>query len=213
MEWTKIPIDLLQSRKSDNEILAITKYQLLWAMLERKPDDETALRYMTKKQLQQANNFMLSIERCVCNDIKSVINSRKRQKIFYEKNQTLKENSNGKTNVITNDNTNRLTTKADKIREDKIILDKIKKENIIKEKKFKKPTIEEIKNYCEERNNNISAEKFYDFYESKGWKVGNQPMKDWQASVRTWERKDNKKYQTQDMFGVQSGTYGKDIPL
>lgn len=128
MEWTKIPIDLLQSRKSDKEILAITKYQLLWAMLERKPDDDTALRYLTKKQLQIANDFMLSIEQCVCNDIKSVISSRKRQKNFYEKNQTVKENSNGKTNGKTNCNTNCLTTKADKIREDNIRKEEIYKE-------------------------------------------------------------------------------------
>ena len=124
MEWTKIPIDLLQSRKSDKEILAITKYQLLWAMLERKPNDNTALRYMTKKQLQVANDFMLSIEQCVCNDIKSVMNSRKRQKNFYEKNQTLKENSNGKTNCLTNNNTNSLSLKAEKRREDNIRKDK-----------------------------------------------------------------------------------------
>lgn len=62
---------------------------------------------------------------------------------------------------------------------------------ILKEKKkFVKPSIEEIKQYCSERNNGIEAESFYDFYESKGWKIGNTPMKDWKAAVRTWERKD-----------------------
>ena len=57
-----------------------------------------------------------------------------------------------------------------------------------KQKKFQKPTLEEITTYCKERNNGVVAEKFFDFYESKGWKVGNQPMKDWRAAVRTWER-------------------------
>ena len=57
-----------------------------------------------------------------------------------------------------------------------------------KQKKFQKPTLEEITTYCKERNNSVVAEKFFDFYESKGWKVGNQPMKDWRAAVRTWER-------------------------
>lgn len=56
--------------------------------------------------------------------------------------------------------------------------------------KFTKPTIDEIQTYCQERKNNVSAEQFYNFYESKGWKVGNQPMKDWQAAVRTWEKKE-----------------------
>ena len=57
-----------------------------------------------------------------------------------------------------------------------------------KEKKFTKPTLEEVQAYCKERNNNVDAERFIDFYTSKGWKVGNQPMKDWKACVRTWEK-------------------------
>jgi hypothetical protein len=56
------------------------------------------------------------------------------------------------------------------------------------EKRFVKPTIEEISLYCRERQNTISAENFFNFYESKGWRVGNQPMKDWKAAVRNWER-------------------------
>lgn len=56
-------------------------------------------------------------------------------------------------------------------------------------KRFVKPTLEEIAAYCEERKNGISAQQFMDFYESKGWKVGNQPMKDWKACVRTWEQR------------------------
>ena len=59
-------------------------------------------------------------------------------------------------------------------------------------KRFKKPLIEEINNYCRERNNRVDPERFFDFYESKGWKVGNQPMKDWKAAVRTWEKKEDK---------------------
>ena len=60
--------------------------------------------------------------------------------------------------------------------------------NIGKNKKFVIPTVEEIEKYCKERNNNVDAEVFYDFYESKGWLVGKAPMKDWKAAVRTWER-------------------------
>ncbi len=56
-------------------------------------------------------------------------------------------------------------------------------------KRFVKPTLEEIKNYCEERKNGINPQQFFDFYESKGWKVGNQSMKDWKACVRTWEQR------------------------
>ena len=63
-------------------------------------------------------------------------------------------------------------------------------ENSIKER-FKKPKIKEIEEYCEERKNGIDAERFYNFYESKGWMVGKNKMKDWKACIRTWERKNN----------------------
>jgi hypothetical protein len=55
--------------------------------------------------------------------------------------------------------------------------------------KAKPSSIQEIAAYCEERNKGINAEAFWDFYESKGWKVGNQTMKDWKAAVRTWEKR------------------------
>lgn len=54
-------------------------------------------------------------------------------------------------------------------------------------KRFQKPTLDEIAAYCAERGNGIDPQQFYDFYESKGWRVGSQPMKDWKAAVRTWE--------------------------
>ena len=59
-----------------------------------------------------------------------------------------------------------------------------------KKKVFKKPTVQEIRDYCAARDNRIDAQKFYDFYESKGWMVGKNLMKDWQAAVRTWESRD-----------------------
>ena len=68
----------------------------------------------------------------------------------------------------------------------------INNKEIYKER-FKKPTLEEVKQYCLERNNGIDAETFIDFYESKGWLVGKTKMKDWKACVRTWERNRNAK--------------------
>ena len=54
-------------------------------------------------------------------------------------------------------------------------------------RRFTKPTVEDIRAYCRERGNGIDPQRFFDFYEAKGWRVGNQPMQDWQASIRTWE--------------------------
>ena len=62
-----------------------------------------------------------------------------------------------------------------------------------KRKRFEKPTLSEIEQYCIERNNHINAEQFYDYYESNGWKVGKNSMKDWKAAVRTWERSEYRK--------------------
>ena len=54
--------------------------------------------------------------------------------------------------------------------------------------KFIPPTVGEVSAYCRERGSNVDAERFVDFYTSNGWKVGKNPMKDWRAAVRTWER-------------------------
>lgn len=67
------------------------------------------------------------------------------------------------------------------------------KSTTTKRKRFEKPSISDIKQYCMERNNNIDASQFFDYYESNGWKVGKNSMKDWKAAVRTWERSEYRK--------------------
>ena len=54
---------------------------------------------------------------------------------------------------------------------------------------FVKPSVDEVRQYCNQRCNDIDPEEFVAFYESKGWKVGNAPMKDWRSAVITWEKK------------------------
>ena len=56
-----------------------------------------------------------------------------------------------------------------------------------KRKRFTPPTVDEVREYCQSRNNGIDPEAFVDFYTSKGWMVGENRMKDWRAAVRTWE--------------------------
>lgn len=58
-------------------------------------------------------------------------------------------------------------------------------------RRFIPPDVDEVQAYCRERNNHIDAQRFVDFYASKGWKVGKEPMKDWKAAVRTWERRND----------------------
>ena len=101
--------------------------------------------------------------------------------------------------------------KIDNIYDNKIDNITIKEKKEIKEKKkdlpetkervFKKPSVEEISSYCQERNNNINPEQFYDYYEANGWKINRNPMKDWKATVRNWERNEfNRK--SADNFGL-----------
>ena len=74
----------------------------------------------------------------------------------------------------------------DGISKDKLSKDNLSKENNIR--RFSPPSVEEVRAYCEERKNNVDPESFVNFYESKGWMVGKNKMKDWKAAVRTWER-------------------------
>ena len=86
-------------------------------------------------------------------------------------------------------------------------IDSSAKSTTTKRKRFEKPTLSQITQYCLERNNNVNAEQFYDYYESNGWKVGKNAMKDWKAAVRTWERSEyrkpnSKKHSKEDAINV-----------
>lgn len=80
---------------------------------------------------------------------------------------------------------------------------------------FKPPTLEEVKEYCWERNNGIDAQQFIDFYSSKGWMIGKNKMKDWKAAVRTWEQRNNKPAPTtsQGFFKVDDDFFRRKMGL
>jgi hypothetical protein len=62
-------------------------------------------------------------------------------------------------------------------------------------RKFEPPTVDEVRAYCQSRGNGIDAEAFMAFYESNGWKVGKNPMKQWKSAIVTWEK-------NRDQFGT-----------
>ena len=74
---------------------------------------------------------------------------------------------------------------------------KEKKDTAGKPQQFTPPTIEEVRAYCLERKNGVDPQKWYDFYSAKGWMIGRNKMKNWQAAVRTWEREEKQKSQSQ----------------
>lgn len=94
-----------------------------------------------------------------------------------------------------------------------------------KKKGFVKPTLEEVQAYIKEQRFIVNAETFIDYYESNGWKVGKNPMKDWKAAVRTWEQKEKEKrnrygnqsnskpyVREEQAFGVNTGE-GEELPF
>ena len=68
------------------------------------------------------------------------------------------------------------------------------------------PTVDMVREYCIERKNNVCPEQFVSHYESKGWKIGKSPMKDWQAAVRNWAARDKK-----ETFGRERIDYDAEI--
>ena len=79
-----------------------------------------------------------------------------------------------------------------------------KENNKEKSGRFTPPTIEQVKEYCQERGNAVDPDRWFNYYSSNGWKVGKNPMKDWKAAVRTWENNDS---------NYQSSTPAKVTPL
>jgi hypothetical protein len=69
-----------------------------------------------------------------------------------------------------------------------------------KPKRFTKPPVDDVRQYMAELNMNDMSQRFVDYYESNGWKVGKNPMKDWKAAVRTWKQQNNDKQPKQESF-------------
>ena len=89
--------------------------------------------------------------------------------------------------------------------------DSIGKDNIeSRTKKFVPPSIDQVREYCKERNNSVDPQRFIDFYESKGWMVGKNKMKDWKAAVRTWEQRDTTEKPKKD-HGYTERQYSDDV--
>ena len=115
--------------------------------------------------------------------------------------------SNAKQNEANESKSNHKKEKEKEIEKD------IEKESSSKEEQKKdaprmaRPTVEEVSAYCRERGNTVDAQHFVDFYQSKGWKVGTQPMKDWRACVRTWEQREKPRAANRFASGLIASDY------
>ncbi len=77
-----------------------------------------------------------------------------------------------------------------------------------KRTRFVPPTLEEVQAYCKERNNNVDAEHFINYYTSNGWQVGRNKMKDWKAAIRTWEKNGYSKPKEEPKQSENAKKYG-----
>ena len=98
------------------------------------------------------------------------------------------------TNVQPNDNVNDNVNVNHNVNDNKKVSTCVDR----KKKIFSTPTISDINSYIKENNYNVDGQRFYDYYESNGWRVGKNPMKSWQASVRTWARSDRQQQPKSD---------------
>lgn len=169
----------------------IDKYKSIMRLTGASEDDLKLL--IAKSFIIPFENGVIVIKHWRMNNL--IRSDRYKPTVYQEEKKQLSLKENGsytkKTTIgIPNDNQRETQYSIEK--------DSIVKESIVEEvvaaapspsKRFVKPTLEQIKEYCLTRKNNIDAQHFMDFYESKGWKVGNQSMKDWKACVRTWEQR------------------------
>lgn len=88
------------------------------------------------------------------------------------------------------DNCEQLSNDEDEdVDEDKDVDVDEEKKTVRARKRFAPPSVDEVREYCQSRHNTVDPEAFVAFYESKGWKVGNQSMKDWKSAVISWEKR------------------------
>lgn len=165
-----------------------------------------------RKQLAKELNFSEQTVRTCLNRLKSTneitIESTNRFSLITLINWDKYQLSDGLTNQQINQQinqqvtsnqpaTNQQVTTNNNVKNDKN-LKKEKEKEIYKEKErekssFQKPTLEELDEYSKSIGFELDSQAFLDFYDSKGWMIGKNKMKDWKAAVRTWKRQDRGK--------------------
>lgn len=126
-----------------------------------------------------ASNIQKDISSNIQNCVSSIL---QKQEHRYYKNRSIDPTKIGDSSIYTYINTD-INTDINMPITAKAIIDT----PTLKKTVFVKPSLDEIKAYCIERKNTVDPERFYNFYESKGWYVGKNSMKNWKAAVRTWE--------------------------
>jgi hypothetical protein len=142
-----------------------------------------------------AKKYLIPFESgvCVIKDwkIHNYIQSDRYQETEYRDEKNLLTEHNGKYEM----DTERIQNVSKVLPQVRLELGKVRlgKNTTTRKTKFSQPSLADVVSYCNERKNDVDAKAFLDFYESKGWYVGKNKMKDWRAAVRTWEHRNSKK--------------------
>lgn len=177
-EWGEL-FDSISAEERSELLLAITKFP------EYEPKNVPIWNFI-KSQLQK--DYEIFIEKCESNS--NII------KNYWAKknNKTTPKDTNSNGSIRTNTNENecipkRITNNVLRITK----TDNLNKKEKEKEKeKFTPPTLEDVSNYCTVKGFKFDVSSFLDYYQSNGWRVGKNPMKDWRAAVRNWNRNEVK---------------------
>ena len=182
MKYLKIFTDFLQDMEplSDDERGRLISAMLRYAEDQTEPDltgNERFLWGTAKKQID--GQIEAYLNQCEVN----------------------RRNRNESSRTVTNRHeSSRIVTKEDESSQEKE-KEKEQEKNIRKIYVFTPPTVEEVRSYISERGYTVDAERFVNFYESKGWMVGKSKMRDWKAAVRNWAKDAPKKsqYRNEDL--------------
>jgi hypothetical protein len=137
------------------------------------------------KKMEDTGFIKLNERRKNGHKLKYFALTKKSNSLFIQSNNPILENENPiHLNTYPIDENEPISTIKDYTNKDKTIKDE-------RALAFLKPTIEEIVYYCIGRHSPIDAELFFDYYESIGWIVGKSPIKDWRATIRTWEKRED----------------------
>jgi hypothetical protein len=165
----------------DGELIECKRGQSLYSL------NSWAKRFGGKWSIQKVRTFFKLLEKDLMITTQGLRKTTRLTVCNYESYQGDQQTDNGQvTDRQQTGNTQLTTTKEGKEREE---VKEVKE--VIRAKRFLPPTPEQLKAYCIERKNNVDPIKFFDFYESKGWLVGKNKMKDWKACIRTWEKNEN----------------------
>ena len=126
--------------------------------------------------LDDATIYMSEVKKLTGNETESAERVRKHRAKIDETKRLLQCNA----------DVTKCNTEKEKEKEKEIEIEGIRGKPALK--RFAPPAIDDVKAYCAERKNTVDAQHWYDYYSSNGWKVGKNPMKDWKAAVRTWEK-------------------------